>query len=124
MNTVDLMELLSSVSDPVVRLDGQGKYMSMNSAAEQIFIRQGHDPINAIGRTVWDMFPEIKGTMSPHELRRALEDDVPMLYEFHHLASQKWYEVHGFPSSPGAVLVFRDITKRKIAQPSVNPIRL
>lgn len=113
MKTIDLMHLLDSVSDPVVRLDGKGKYMSMNAAAQQIFIRLGHDPIMVIGRVVWDVFPELKGTMAQNELRRALEDDVPFLYEFYHAADQRWYQAQGFPSSPGAVLVLRDITERK-----------
>jgi hypothetical protein len=39
MNTVGLMDLLHNVSDPVVRLDGKGTYISMNLKAEQIFIR-------------------------------------------------------------------------------------
>jgi PAS domain S-box-containing protein len=113
MNTIELMELLRNVSDPVVRLDGKGKYMSMNSAAEQIFIRLGHDPIAIIGRVVWDVFPELKGTATQNELRRALEDDVPLSYEFYYAADQRWYEAQGFPSSPGAVVILKDITKRK-----------
>ena len=88
--------------------------MSMNSAAEQIFIRLGHDPMLVIGRAVWDLFPELKGTMAKNELRRALEDDVPFSYEFYHPADQRWYEAQGFPSSPGAVLVLKDITEHKI----------
>ena len=113
MNTVDLMELLRSVSDPVVRLDGQGKLMSMNLAAEQIFIRSRHDPITMIGRAVWNLFPDLKGTLAENELRRALEDDVPILHEFYHTADQRWYEAQGFPSSPGVLLIFKDITERK-----------
>ena len=115
MKTLDLMRLLRSVSDPVVRLDVQGKYMSMNSAAERIFIRLGHDPITVIGRAVWDVFSELKGTPTQNDLRRALQDDVPISYEFYYAAEQRWYEVRTFPSSPGAVLVFRDITEHKMA---------
>lgn len=115
MDTFGLMKLLGSVSDPVMRLDGKGKYMSMNAAAEQTFIRLGHDPITFIGRTVWDVFPELKGTTTHHDLRRALEDDVPISYEFYHAAEQRWYEVRGFPCAPGALLVFKDITERKLS---------
>ena len=107
------MQLLRSVSDPVVRLDGQGRYMSMNVAAEQIFIRSGHDPIKLLGQVVWEVFPHLKGTAAENELRRALEDDVPIVYEFYYPPEQRWYEAQGFPSSPGVLLIFKDVTERK-----------
>ena len=87
--------------------------MSMNEAAEKAFIRLGHDPVTIIGQAVWDVFSELKGTTMQYELRRALEDDVPILYEFYYAADQRWYEAESFPSSPGAVLIVKDITKRK-----------
>jgi PAS domain S-box-containing protein len=113
MSTLDLMNLLRSVSDPVVRLDAKGKYISMNAAAEKTFIRLGHDPITFIGRAVWDVFPELKGTTAQNDLRRALEDDVPISYEFYYAADQRWYQVQSFPSSPGAVVILKDVTTRK-----------
>ena len=108
------MNLLRSVSEPVVRLDGKGMYISMNLAAERTFIRLGHDPITIIGRTVWDVFPELKGTSTQNDLRRALEDDVPITFEFYYAPNQRWYEVQGFPSSPGAVVILKDTTTRNM----------
>src|SRR5690349_935437 len=63
MRTEELMKVLGSIADAVVRLDGHGKYVSMNQAAEDGLIRLGHDPIAMIGRSAWKLFPEIMGTM-------------------------------------------------------------
>ena len=34
-------------------------------------------------------------------------------YEFYYPKDQHWYETKGYPASPGAILVFRDITAIK-----------
>lgn len=107
------MKVLDDIADPVVRLDGQARYVSMNRAAEESFRRLGHDPVSMIGRSVWELFPDVKGTIVENELRRALEDDAPIHYEFFFPADRHWYETDGFPASPGVLLIFRDITARK-----------
>ncbi|HKY72000.1 MAG TPA: PAS domain-containing protein [Nitrospira sp.] len=113
MSTEDLMKVLSSIADAVVRLDGQAKYISMNQAAENKFIHLGHDPETMMGHSVWKLFPELMGTMAERELRRVLEDESPIQHEIYYPADQRWYEIQGFPSSPGAIFIFRDITARK-----------
>ena len=113
MKTADLMTTLEGISDAVVRLDGQGKCMTMNQAAEQIFRRLGRNPGETIGLSVWELFPDLKGTLAEQKLRHALEDQRPIQHELYSPADQRWYDTHGFPSSPGVVLIFRDITERR-----------
>jgi PAS domain S-box-containing protein len=114
MKTEELMKVLSSIADPVVRLDGQAKYISMNQAAEDKLIGLGHAPKAMMGHSVWRLFPELMGTMAERELRRLLEDEAPIQHEFYSPRDQRWYEIQGYPSSPGAILLFRDITEHKI----------
>jgi hypothetical protein len=64
-------------------------------------------------------FPDLKASTVHRELRRALDDETTIQYEFYYPADQRWYETQGFPSSPGVVLLFRDITDRK-RNPSEN----
>jgi PAS domain-containing protein len=117
MKTSDLMTTLQGISDAVVRLDGQGKCMMMNLAAEQIVRRLGRDPGKMIGQSVWVLFPGLRGTVADQRLRHALDDQRPIQYELYSPADQRWYDAQGFPSSPGVVLVFRDTTHIKAAQP-------
>jgi PAS domain S-box-containing protein len=109
------MKVLEGITDAVVRLDGHAKYVSMNRAAEDTFRRLGRDPGQMVGKSVWDVFPDVRGTIVESELRRALEDESPIHYEFFYPHDQRWYEVDGFPSSPGVLLLFRDITERKLS---------
>ena len=115
MKTEELMKVLTDIADAVVRLDGHANYITMNQAAENRLVRLGRDPISMIGHPVWHLFPELMGTMAERELRRLLEDEVPIQHEIYYPVDQRWYEIQGFPSSPGAILIFRDITDRRTA---------
>ena len=110
------MATLDDIADAVVRLDGQGKCVTMNQAAVQIFRRLGRDPGRTIGKSVWELFPDLKGTVAEQQLRRALDDQRPIQDELYSPADQRWYDTQGFPSSPGVVLIFRDITEWKTGQ--------
>lgn len=116
MKTSDLMIALDGISDAVVRLDGQGKCIMMNQAAEQIARRLGRDPEKAVGQSVWVMFPGLRGTVADQRLRHALDDQRPIQHELFSPPDQRWYDIQGFPSSPGVILVFRDITEQKTGQ--------
>ena len=114
----DLMVILDGIDDAVVKLDGQANFAAMNKAAAEIYQRLGLDPTTMKGQSVWEVFPELKGTVVEKELRAVLEDHVQVSYEFFYPKDQRWYETKGYPASPGAILVFRDITARKNASPS------
>lgn len=118
MKTADLMTTLEGISDAVVRLDGQGKCMTMNQAAEIIVRRLGHDPNEMIGKSVWVLFPGLRGTVADQRLRHALDDQRPIQFELYSPLDQRWYDTQGFPSSPGVVLIFRDTTQSKTRQSS------
>ena len=90
----------------------------MNQAAVNIYQRLGLDPQNMKGKSVWEVFPDLKGTVIERELRQVLDDHVQVTYEFYYSRDQHWYETKGYPASPGAILVFRDITAKKAASPA------
>jgi PAS domain S-box-containing protein len=114
----DLMAILDGVDDAVVKLDGQAKFMAMNQAAADIYQRLGLDFFEHMkGKSVWEVFPELKDTVVERELRQVIVDHVQVSYEFCYPKDQHWYETKGYPASPGAILVFRDITARKTAPP-------
>ena len=111
----DLMFIIDGIEDGVVKLDGQSKYVAMNKAPADTFRRLGQDPQTMIGKSVWELFPDVKGTIVERELHKALEDHTSIKFEFLYPGDRHWYEIQGYPSQPGAILVFRDITDRKIA---------
>jgi len=111
----DLMAILDSIDDAVVKLDGQANFAAMNQAAANIYQKLGFEPQQMKGKSVWELFPDLKGTLVERELRQVIEDHTQISYEFFYPKDQHWYETKGYPASPGAILVFRDITARKTA---------
>jgi PAS domain S-box-containing protein len=115
----DLMTILDGIDDAVVKLDGHANFMAMNQAAANIYQRLGFDPKSMKGKSVWEVFPELKGSLIERELRQVLEDHVQKSFELHYPKDRYSYETKAYPASPGAILVFRDITATKTAvQPS------
>jgi len=118
----DLMAILDGIDDAVVKLDGQARFAAMNQAAASIFERLGLNFFqNMKAKSVWDVFPELKGTHVERELRHVIDDHVQVGFEFCYSRDQHWYEMKGYPASPGAILVFRDITAKKHSSGQSTP---
>jgi len=114
----DLMAILDGIDDAVVKLDGQANFIAMNKAAAEIYQRLGLTFENMKGKSVWELFPELKGTLVEGELRAVIEDHMQVSFELKYPKDQHRYETKGYPVSPGAILVFRDITAKKTASAS------
>ena len=111
--------MIDGIDDAVVKLDGEANFAAMNQAAASIYQRLDLEFFRDMkGKSVWELFPELKGTPAERELRRVIEDHVQVSFEFHYPRNQRWYETKGYPASPGAILVFRDITDKKAASPA------
>ena len=109
----DLMTILDGIDDAVVKLDGQANFSAMNQVAANIYQGLGLDPQQMKGKSVWELFPDLKGTIVEREIRRVIQDHTQVSYEFYYPKDQRWYETKGYPASPGAILVFRDITEKR-----------
>jgi PAS domain S-box-containing protein len=109
------MTILDGIDDAVIKLDGQANFTAMNHVAASLYHRLGFDPQLMKGKSLWDVFPELKGTFVERELGQVIEEHMQVSYEFYYPKDQHWYETKGYPASPGAILVFRDITAKKAA---------
>ena len=112
-----LLAILDDISDGVVTIDRQHKYVAINRAAAEVFRQLGKRAEEMIGKGVWEVFPEAKGTIAEREITKALRECVPISYEIYFSPAHRWYETHGYPSSEGVILIFRDITDRKNKKP-------
>jgi PAS domain-containing protein len=112
----DLMTILDGIDDAVVKLDGEARFAAMNKSAARLYQRSGLDFFEHLkGKLVWDVLPELKGTILERETRHVIEGHIQVSFEFHNPKDQRWYETKGYPASPGAILVFKDITAAKTA---------
>ena len=109
----DLMVILDGIDDAVVKLDEQANFAAMNQAAADIYQRVGLSFQTMKGKSIWEIFPDLKGTTVERELRSVIEDHMQASFEFYSPKDLRWYEIRGYPASPGAILVFHDITHKK-----------
>lgn len=107
------VNILESITDAFMSLDRQWRLTYVNQQAAQLCQRSREE---LLGQSLWDVFPDIVGSVFDQEYRRALEQQVPVTFEEFHPSLNAWFDVRLFPSADGMSLFFLDVTERKQAQ--------
>jgi PAS domain S-box-containing protein len=105
--------IVESINDGFVVLDRRWRYRYLNDRAARLAQRRRKD---LVGRSIWDVFPELVGTTFQTEARRALTHDTPRRFEFFHPRLGGWADIQMYASGEGLVVYFRDIAIQKEAQ--------
>ena len=109
-----IRNVLESVSDAFIALDREWRYTYVNKKAAQLLHQKSE---SLIGQPVWDdAFPGKTGTLAYQELHRAMQENVPVVFEEHSPIFDAWFEVHGYPSAEGLAIYFQDVSDRKKAE--------
>ena len=107
------VNILESITDAFISLDRQWCLTYVNQQAAQLCQRSREE---LLGQSLWDVFPDIVGSVFDQEYHRALEHQVPVTFEEFHPSLNAWFDVRLFPSADGMSLFFLDVTERKQAQ--------
>ena len=107
--------ILECTSDAVCTLDQEWKITYFNKRAVELTAREGSD---VIGRTYWELWPEVAGTPFEREFRRVMREREMAHFEEFHPAQELWMEVHVCPYGEGIAIFFRDVSSRKRAEAS------
>jgi PAS domain S-box-containing protein len=105
--------IVESINDGFVVLDRRWRYRYLNDRVAQLARRR---PKDLLGRSIWQIFPELVGTTFETEARRAVSDDTPRRFEFFHPPLGGWADIQMYASGEGLVVYFRDIATQKEAQ--------
>ena len=110
--------ILESISDAFVALDRDWRFTYVNTEAERT---SGITREEIIGRTLWDVFPEARGTELETQYRRAMAGRVATQLEHYYAPWQRWFEIRMYPAKDGGLSVFYgDITPRKRAEEALR----
>lgn len=108
------MELLAGIvehmSDAFMVIDTQWRFTYFNHRA---LLSLGTDRESALGRNVFDLFPQFVGTEWERQCRRAMEERVPAEFELYYPPVSTWTEVRVYPAPVGIALYYRDVTARR-----------
>jgi PAS domain S-box-containing protein len=110
--------LLESISDSFLAIDRDWRLTYINKRALDY---RHFSPGEVIGRSLWEVFPEIVGTPLETFYRSAMESGEPIAFENRSaVAAGKTFELHSYPSDEGLSIFGQDVTERKRAEAALE----
>ena len=101
--------VLLEMPDATFTLDGEWRFLSTNRNADKLFGEYAED---IRGRSIWDVFPELEGTIFDIECRRALAGQHAADFEMKWLRTETWLMVNVHPRANGLVVYLQDISRQ------------
>jgi PAS domain S-box-containing protein len=107
------VDILDGIGEAFFGLDRDWRIVYFNSACESFFERSRE---KAIGRVVWELYPETRGTEFERRYREAMSERMTISFETESAVRPgHWLEVRAFPTRQGLGVAFRDISERRRA---------
>ncbi len=110
-NTAPLVDIVESISDPLVALDGEWRFTYANASATKLFRREKRA---LLGQSLWEVLPPSVRQSHYEALARALLHREPVTREIYLEESAAWHEARTYPFASGLLLLIKDITTRKL----------
>ena len=113
-----LAETLNGISEGFMVLDRDWNLTFLNRAGSR-FLSRAQEEI--VGRNIWDVFPEARGSLFETSYRRAAASGETVAFEAYYPPLERWFEVRAHPTPEGLAVHFRDVTEQRR---SVEALRL
>ncbi|GAA6620867.1 ATP-binding protein [Scytonema sp. NUACC26] len=107
---INIGSILESITDGFVAVDRRCSCIYVNSEAAKLMQKT---PEDLLGKEIWAVFPDSKGTEFERECKRSLAERVAVNFEEFFPYYNIWLEVRASPFEQGLAIYFRDITQRK-----------
>ena len=106
--------IVESLGDPMVVHDSQWRFQYINAAAAEVYRTSPYSlPDRLIGKNVWELFPSSYDNEFGKNLRRAMEERIPINFEGFNAERGQWSEVRCFPVPDGGLVsVWKNVTER------------
>ena len=111
--SVDVAEVLESITDAFFTLDREWRFAFLNAQAEQMLQRPRGE---LLGRVVWKEFPDATGSNFQREYEQAMATGRTRTFTEFYAPLGAWFEVRAYPSAAGLSVYFTDITARRAAE--------
>jgi PAS domain S-box-containing protein len=102
---------LENISDAYFAVDRDWRFVYANRS---FFERYGRGPASAIlGKTLWEVYPELLGTEMATRLRMAMEKGATDRFELRSYLSDRWFQVVAEPTADGLAVAATDLSNLK-----------
>lgn len=110
-------DILDSITDAFFSVNNQWQFVFVNQEAEKFF-RKSLAELQ--GKTVWEVFPVLVGTIFERNFQYALENKAKIKFEEFMpstlYAPGRWFETNIYPTKDGLSTYFQDVTERKLIE--------
>ncbi|MFM2179230.1 MAG: hypothetical protein RL015_3328 [Verrucomicrobiota bacterium] len=105
-----LVDVVESISDPLIALDGRWRLIYANASAQHLLDR-GSDKM--LGCQIWDLLPAATREAHYEALSHAMLHRVPVNRELFLEEKHIWLELRGYPFAEGLLILWQDITTKR-----------
>ncbi|MGH7899385.1 MAG: hybrid sensor histidine kinase/response regulator [Candidatus Binatia bacterium] len=109
----ELADFVDSISDGFFVLDRNWRLTYANAATAGLAGRAAHE---IIGKSIWDVFPDLEAGEFREQLIKASRDRCDVRFEVRYPTNEAWCGVSIYPSHRGLAVYVQDITDRKHAE--------
>jgi PAS domain S-box-containing protein len=107
-------EILETIHEAFVAVDGDFRFTFVNRAAERLMAKPKAE---LLGRSIWEVYPTVIGTIAETNCRRALAEQMPLRFEYYSPGSNRWADIGVYPANDSGLLIsFREISDEKHAE--------
>lgn len=112
-----LENVLQNMGDAFVSFDHNWRYTFVNTKALTLM---GKPQDALLGRSLWEVFPDIVGTIFEREYRKVMEHRQPVSFETYYPSYDMWLEIRAHAHVDGIAIFYNDITKHKKVEEKIR----
>lgn len=105
-----LVDVVESISDPLIAVDGSWRMVFANAAAARLF---GRSTPQLLGLGFWELLPPAARESHHETLAHAMLHRQATNCEMFYEEKQSWLEMRSYPFAEGLLLLVKDITERR-----------
>jgi PAS domain S-box-containing protein len=111
-------DAIENLSDGFLTFDKDWRLSYINPAGERI-TRRGREEL--LGRSLWELFPDLVGSKLEDEYRRAVREQMPVEFEWLYEPYKRWFKNRIYPTPDGGAAVYcRDTTEVRKAEDALR----
>lgn len=102
-------EMVERITDGFYSLSRECRYLFLNDKACDII---KHTREEVLGKTVWEIFPDLVGSAVYNAFMKALDEQVYVQLTEHYEVTGIWKDIHVYPSKEGLSVFVSDISEK------------
>ncbi len=110
--------ILERITDEFYAFDREWRFTYINERALRRIQRVEGEEL--LGMNIWEAYPELVDTPAYPKYHEALRERKSVEFEMYSPVTDRWIELHVYPTEEGISVFFQDITGRKEAQKEIE----